>query len=581
MTDKSADSLRQRAIETLKHQDRQITADSIDLQTVIEELNIYHIELEHQNDNLRTSQYELEMSRERFSALFRYAPVGYIIFDDESVIHEINELAGAMLQLHDQTVSEQRLSFTRYIDPAHQDTFYFHTRKVFSTHCIDYCEIELKIEGRRIPVRLQSQLDPSCSSGECRRILCSIIDISESKKIQLELFENNIRLQKTLEELQSTQRQLIVSERLSAVGQLTAGIAHDFNNILSGMMGYAELLNISEQHPQWMHSHLDALLEAGERASRLVKQLLDFSSISISDLHVFNMREVLEDWFAFIRHTIAEQIQFSLQIPESGDFLIFGDPEQVRQVLTNLAINAKDAIQQNGRIEVRLSMGDDNQVIIELSDTGSGISPEVLEHIFEPFFTTKVIGKGTGLGLSQAYGIMRQHDGSVEVEKNIPTGTIFRLRFPLAAETEADHSTAATEKRPQALTQTSGNETLLLVEDDKHMRNAVRQMLENLGYHVITAGDGIDGIHAYWAHRDSIRLVITDLVMPDMGGAELIRTIHEEAPQLPVILITGYPLHTEVLDEIRESVTLLKKPFSLSTLSLLLQETLQHTDADS
>lgn len=574
MNGRTGNDLREKAIEILKHQEKQITADSIDFQTVIEELNIYHIELEHQNDNLLNSQYALEKSKERFTALFKFAPVAYIIIDAEGHISEINDLAMLLLDIPQSEQADRQISFSRYIDPEYQDIFYFHARKVCSKQSIDYCELVLNIKGEKVNVRLQSQYDPTCDEEDCKRILCSIIDISESKKIQLELFESNSRLQRTLHELNTTQTQLIRSERLSAVGQLTAGIAHDFNNILSGMIGYAELLDISDQRPEWMSKHLKALMEAGERASHLVKQLLDFSSNSIRDQQSFDVKDMLNKWFEFMRRTITENIRFSLELPRSGSFFVFGDPEQIRQVLTNLVINAKDAIADEGVIEVILRTQDDAHCIIEITDNGTGIPQEILEYIYEPFFTTKPIGKGTGLGLSQVYGIMRQHNGNVETIPNTPNGTIFRLTFPLVTREAplSAPSDAATTGKEALLARADKSQTLLLVEDDAHMRDMIRDMLDHLGYRVLTARNGNEGLQQYRAHATKIDLIISDMVMPEMSGMKMLTAIRAEAPKIPVILISGHPMHSAPIDE---HTVLLNKPFSFTTLSSVIQDNLE------
>jgi signal transduction histidine kinase len=291
---------------------------------------------------------------------------------------------------------------------------------------------------------------------------------AERKKAAEALQNSNTQLQLALSELKQTHEKMVQQERLAAVGQLAAGIAHDFNNILTTILGFAELMQMSPDTPAAMQSDLQKIIASSQRAAHLVHQLLDFSRKSIRHPKQFDLASFTKESVKFIERTIPENIQINLNL-EPGDYLIEADPTQLQQVITNLAVNARDAMPTGGELRIELSriVCADNihcvlchqpiegeWVQLEVTDTGSGISADVLPRIFEPFFTTKKVGEGTGLGLSQVSGIVVQHQGHIRVESQVGQGTTFTIYLPvvLASGDEAPEPKPAQMKQGQGET---------------------------------------------------------------------------------------------------------------------------------
>ncbi|MDA8084280.1 MAG: response regulator [Nitrospiraceae bacterium] len=364
-------------------------------------------------------------------------------------------------------------------------------------------------------------------------------------------------------------------ERLAAVGQLAAGVAHDFNNILTGIIGLSEMMLSEETLQPEDRQMVEAILNNGLRAAHLIRQILDFSRKSISERQPLDLAAFLRDFIKFITRTIPETITTHASY-SPGEYLISADPTKLQQVLANLALNARDAMPEGGsmgfeisRISVRHSdmppvpdMPDGDWVLLRVSDTGTGMTPEVFSHIFEPFFTTKDQGKGTGLGLSQVYGIVKQHDGFLDVRTAVGEGTTFSLYLP-AAKTDAEVAA-----RPARAVLPHGDaEMIMVVEDDETVRTLVMRSLSRLNFTIVPASNGNDALSVFGEMRDTIRLVITDLVMPGMGGIEMSRLITRKKPGVKIIALTGYPLRAETADLSEAGIVdCIQKPFQVQTL---------------
>ncbi len=360
-------------------------------------------------------------------------------------------------------------------------------------------------------------------------------------------------------------------ERLAAVGRLAAGIAHDFNNLLTGILGFAELTAGHPDLPDDVRPHLHALTELGQKAAHLVRQVLDFSRQSVVQKGPLDLWAFLRECLPILRRMIPEDVEIRME-GRPGRYVVEADPVQMQQILINLATNARDAMPEGGELTFRLRRREDDEgawVVLEVSDTGIGIPPENLPHIFEPFFTTKPPEVGTGLGLAQVYGIVQQHGGRIGVRSRVGEGTTFSLAFPALPE-EAEVRIPGAEtgiRRGQG-------EGILLVEDNVQVLEVARLLLERLGYRVWTARDGREALERYEAHREEVDLVLTDVVMPRLGGVSLARELLERDPDLPVLLMSGYPLG--MAREVPEGIAgWIQKPLTLEILARAVAEALE------
>ena len=415
-------------------------------------------------------------------------------------------------------------------------------------------------------------------------------EISERRQAEEALRESNHRLEGALAELKEAQDKMVQQERLAAVGQLAAGIAHDFNNILTSILGYAELLQVVPHTPEAMQANLARIATSGQRAAHLVRQILDFSRKSIRQSQQLDLVSYLREVFKFLECTIPESIHLSMEVGD-GHYLIQADPTQMHQMITNLAVNARDAMPNGGNLRIVLSRENVSDkelctgcnqrirgewVHLRVSDTGTGIFPEVLPHIFEPFFTTKAVGEGTGLGLSQVYGIIKQHAGHIVVDSRPGHGTTFDIYLPPL--TSAQNRIESEEMIPVFRGQ---GEILLLVEDDEIALEVSKSMLECLGYRVLNAANGKEALSLYREHRDEIALVLSDMVMPDMEGMALYSILKVQNPEVKVIMMSGYPLDEKGAKLLEQGiVNWFQKPISFQTLSRLISGALLRNKND-
>ena len=400
---------------------------------------------------------------------------------------------------------------------------------------------------------------------------------ADRQKAAETLQNSNAQLQIALSELKQTQEKIVRQERLAAVGQLAAGIAHDFNNILATILGFAELMQMSPDTPESMQSDLQKISASSQRAAHLVHQLLDFSCKTIRQPKQFYLVSFIKESIKFFKRTIPENIQINLNL-EPGDYLIEADPTQLQQLITNLAVNARDAMPTGGELGIELSRVEcaDNihcvlcnqpiegeWVQLKVTDTGSGISADVLPRIFEPFFTTKEVGEGTGLGLSQVSGIVAQHRGHIGVESQVGQSTTFTIYLPVILASGEE----APEPEPAQMRQGHG-ETILLVDDEPTVLEATTAMLEHLGYQIITAPNGEKAMAIFEERKTKIALVLSDMIMPDMDGETLFHRLRAGNPHLKMVMMSGYPLGERGAKLLKQgAVAWLQKPISLRKLS--------------
>jgi PAS domain S-box-containing protein len=372
------------------------------------------------------------------------------------------------------------------------------------------------------------------------------------------------------------------AQKMEAIGRLAGGVAHDFNNLLTVINGYADLMlpNVPPEHDH--RASLAAIRDAGERASALTSQLLAFSRKAIVAPRILDLNEVIAQAEKLLRRLIGEDILLTTVLTPSV-CRIEADPNQLDQVIMNLAVNARDAMPTGGRltVETRLvshcecsdtSVSDirpGRHVELTVRDTGCGMTEEVKSKLFEPFFTTKEQGKGTGLGLAVVHGVVKQAGGHISVESAVGRGTTFRMLFP-----EVPVPFTANDSGPPP-TVRRGTETVLLVEDEEAVRTLCRIALESQGYTVIAAASGRKAIQAIEHHNGPIQLLVTDVVMPGMSGRELADTVRVRLPGVRVLYISGYTDDAVVRHGVREATdAFLQKPFTPLGLSRKVRATL-------
>jgi PAS domain S-box-containing protein len=372
------------------------------------------------------------------------------------------------------------------------------------------------------------------------------------------------------EKLRKAQEQIQQLQRIEAIGRLAGGVAHDFNNLLTGILGYANDLRSALDGQNELRADIDEIIKAAERASSLTRQLLAFGRRQVAAPKVINLNDMLRDAEKLLRPLIPENISLDMQLaPDTGNIKM--DPSQIEQVLINLTLNARDAtIARGGKLTVTTrncelveEMADHQEglkagsyVILSVSDTGIGMTPEIRERIFEPYFTTKETGKGSGLGLATIYGIVKQNGGDIFVYSHLNMGTTFKVYLPRTGEAEI---------HPQASLDTDvykGRESILLIEDEDLVRDLTRRTLEHQGYRVVSAASG-EETEKILPHAGHIDLLLTDVVLPGMNGAEIARLLSERQPDIKVLFMSGYSENVIVDGGIlKPGVSLLEKPFT-------------------
>lgn len=372
------------------------------------------------------------------------------------------------------------------------------------------------------------------------------------------------------------QEQIQHQDRLAAVGQLAAGIAHDFNNVMATIVLYSDMLRGSTALNSGELKRLEVIRHQALHATNLIQQILDFSRRSDVERGIMNFLPFVKEIVKLWERILPENIRISLRY-DRNEYIMRGNLTRLQQALMNLAVNARDAMPNGGELTLTLKhvhvaqwqlppilgMGAGDWVSLTISDTGMGISETVLPHIFEPFFTTKPHGKGTGLGLAQVYGIIQQHEGFVEVTSKVRFGTTFNIYLPIDTEV-AEPATPHDGIRILP----TGNGLILVVEDDVQIRQAECDLLESLGYQVLSAKNGRHALDTYGSQLEQIDLVVTDLVMPEMGGWDLFQHLQQVRADLKVLFLTGYSLDDKSQSAIEQgAVAYLKKPVQADVLA--------------
>jgi len=406
---------------------------------------------------------------------------------------------------------------------------------------------ELTVEARWTLVR--------DNEGNPKRVLMIATDITQRKALEAKFLR---------------------SQRLDSIGALAGGIAHDLNNALAPVIMGAELLKGNDDRAD-REKFLDVIATNANRATGLVRQILGFARGSGGQNLPVKLKDLIGEMGRMIQDTFPKAIQFSVSLPEKGLWTVHGDTTELHQVLLNLCVNARDAMMPKGgnlTLSAQNLMWDEDAaasaasntrpgpyVLVTVSDSGSGIPPEVLPRIFEPFFTTKKGDKGTGLGLSTVATIVKHHGGFIDIHTKAGKGTQFHVYLP------AVQSAAVEEARPKEVVLPTGNgEWILVIDDEETVQELTKTTLESYGYHVVTAQNGLQGIARFRENKDDIKLLITDRDMPHMDGAGVVRAIWEMNPRIPVIMASGTKGGPDDIRGAKAKLESLEKPYSLDQL---------------
>jgi two-component system cell cycle sensor histidine kinase/response regulator CckA len=502
---------------------------------------------------------ELRKSEERFRRLFDSNTIGISVADLGGQILESNDAYLAMIGY---TREELLSGVVRWDDmtPAeYREKDQIAVEQLQRTGVAQPYEKELiRKDGTRTPLLIGiAMLEASEGST-----IAYTVDLSSRRQLE---------------------EQFRQAQKMEAVGKLAGGVAHDFNNLLTVILGYSDLLAEKLDPGSLQSEELDEIRTAGERAASLTRQLLAFSRQQVLERKVLDVNDLIADVEKMLRRLIGEDVEL-VTVLSPALRRVFADAGQLEQVIMNLAVNARDAMPHGGRLTIETenveldeayarlhaTVRPGSYVMIAVSDTGVGMNGETLAHMFEPFFTTKERGKGTGLGLATVYGIVKQSGGYVWVYSEVGKGTTFKIYLPLVEEGAETEPVPAAE--PAAL---HGSETVLLVEDEQSVRTLSRSILEGYGYTVLEAASGKEGLEVARHYARPIDLVLTDVVMPEMGGSDMASRLEALRPGVRVLYMSGYTDDAVFRHGLLEKGRVfLQKPFTPETLARKVREAL-------
>lgn len=522
-------------------------------------------------ERLRAEQ-DLKESESRFRRLYNEAPIGYHEIDAEGRIVSVNRTELTMLGYSpNEMIGKHVWEFIADTDVSRERVLAKLADKIMPTTG-DERSYKRK-DGTTIPV-ISDDRYLRDEKGKIIGIRTTIKDISDIKKAEAD--------KKKLE------AQLLQTQRMQTIGTLAAGIAHDFNNILNIIMGNASLLTDAPADAEKTAGRLRAITTATERGAQVVKQLLTFARKTEIHMQAIIVNDVIREISKLIEETFPKTIIVAMEL-ESNLPATTADPNQLHQVLLNLSLNARDAMPSGGKITFKTSMisSDDIRkqfpnvqskpyILISVGDTGFGMDEETTNRIFDPFFTTKDIGKGTGLGLSVVLGIINNHDGFVDVKSFRNAGTVFLIYLPVSErkKEEIEQSSTAIKSTP------SGNETILFIEDEEFVREAIVELLKMKGYTILVADNGEAGVALFNTHKDSIQLVLSDQGLPKLNGVEVFKEIRKIRPRIAFILLTGYIEPVLKVELLKQGVfEIIMKPYKSTDLLLKTREALDQSKA--
>ncbi|MBX2806388.1 MAG: response regulator, partial [Hyphomicrobiales bacterium] len=432
-------------------------------------------------------------------------------------------------------------------------------------------------------------VDISIKDGKAGRLLLSSVPGARAMGVAALVFGIDTSEQRSLEE------QIAQGQKMQAIGQLAGGIAHDFNNVLTAIIGFSDLLLANHRPSDPSFADIMNIKNNANRAAGLVRHMLAFSRKQTLRPVVMSLTNALEDLMNLLDPLLGEKVKARV-IHGRDLWLVKVDPTQFEQVIMNLAVNARDAMPDGGEITIRTSnvseresaslghavMEPGEYVLCEVSDTGIGMSAEVMDKIFEPFFSTKDVGKGTGLGLSTVYGIVKQTGGFIFADSKIDSGTVFRIYLPRCEESPAQPVGTSVDKpvkkEKEAGKDLTGSATVLLVEDEDAVRSFAARALTTRGYKVLEASSGAHALEVMNEHQADVDIVVSDVVMPEMDGPTMLKHLRKTNPGLKIIFISGYAedaFRNGLSEDDASTFAFLPKPFSLKVLAEKVKDILE------
>ena len=503
------------------------------------------------------------MAHQRLQRFIEASVVGVSISNAAGELLEANDYYLNLIGATQDDLDARKVNWRTITPPEWipADTNALRELRVHGT-CAPYEKEYCRPDGTRVSVLLTAATLP----GPEEQIGAFAVDLTERKNLE---------------------RQLRQSQKMEAVGLLAGGVAHDFNNILQAFLGYGSMLLDRLPEGDRMYEFAEEIVQGTERAAALTRQLLAFSRRQILEMENLDLNEVIHGVMKLIRRVIGEDIEMNV-VEGQRLGLVHADRGQMEQVLLNLCVNSRDAMPEGGVLTVETEnvvideeycavhtwASPGTYVLLSVSDTGCGMDAQTQEHIFEPFFTTKELGKGTGLGLATVYGIVRQHQGMVQVYSEMDAGTTFKIYLPSLEITIAEKEHPVTERAR------GGTETILLAEDDAAIRKLAEHILTSAGYAVLTATNGREALDVFERDAADIALLILDMVMPKLGGKAVYDTLKKSHPHLRFLFSSGYStnaIHTEFV--LKDDIELIQKPYAPNDLLRKVREVLDKLPA--
>lgn len=514
----------------------------------------------------RRAEEELRDTNEKLQALIKASPVAITLLDKEGKVTLWSPAAEKIFGWSEEEVIGRRLP----VVPKDKDAeFEQNLEIVLGGQSITDLELSRqKKDGSQIDISLA--VAPLLNKeGETYGVAGIMTDISERKRAR--------------EEQQRLEAQLQHAQKLEAVGTLAGGIAHDFNNLLQAVQGYAEILLLDKEEGDPGHRGLREIVRAAKRGGELTQQLLAFSRKIESKLRPVDLNMEVDKMRKMLERTTSKMIEIELRLA-AGLKIVNADPTQIEQILVNLAVNAKEAMPDGGKLLIQTEnvMLDEDYcrthaearpgeyVLLRISDKGHGMDKETLENIFDPFYTTKGFAEGTGLGLAMVYGIVKSHGGLIECSSELGRGTTFKIYLPITEQEIESEKATVTD-----MSKKGGTETILLVDDEDFIRNVGERTFTKFGYSVLNASDGKNALELYRKEQDQIGLVILDLMMPGMNGRRCLEELLKVNPQAKIIVASGYSDIGPMKESIEAGAkSFIGKPYQMRQLLKLVRDVL-------